>query len=250
MFGFLKKNPCKSARQDISAYLDGQLGADHRKALEKHLELCEACRRELSQIRETVVLLRRLPRVSPRRSFTLSEEQTRVPVPAKTWQPALASATAIAAVLLALLFAGDFLQVLPPEPLVESPLTLESGGEAEDLAVAEHKRMRAAAPAQATSGARPEPMGTAPAPAPAPQKEMAPVPDRSPDSRAHAPEAPVLAPPMTPSETEAEVVGVRPVRSSQDILRGVEMGLGALVLVLAGATILHWYVARKRVKKV
>ena len=42
-------------------YLDGELDLDRRSLVDKHLEVCDACSQELSELRHAVFLLRRLP---------------------------------------------------------------------------------------------------------------------------------------------------------------------------------------------
>jgi anti-sigma factor RsiW len=51
---------CHDARDQLSALLDGALGADEGGAVERHLDGCADCRRELERLRGTVALLRRL----------------------------------------------------------------------------------------------------------------------------------------------------------------------------------------------
>lgn len=58
-------------REQLSAYLDGELEAEERMALEAHLVGCAACQLALAELRQTRKLLRALPQPALPRSFTL-----------------------------------------------------------------------------------------------------------------------------------------------------------------------------------
>lgn len=58
-------------REQLSAYLDGELEAEERQRLEAHLMACADCQRELAELRQTRQLLRALPAPALPRSFTL-----------------------------------------------------------------------------------------------------------------------------------------------------------------------------------
>lgn len=58
-------------REQLSAYLDGELAGSERKLLEAHLVDCTACQRELAELRQVRKLLRALPTPALPRSFTL-----------------------------------------------------------------------------------------------------------------------------------------------------------------------------------
>lgn len=60
--------------EDLSAYVDGELGERARRAVETHLASCEACSTLLRELQDTKSLLSELPRVEPRRSLTLGRE--------------------------------------------------------------------------------------------------------------------------------------------------------------------------------
>jgi len=57
-------------RDLFSPYLDGRLDPVKRDRMLYHIEICPACREELSTLEETVKLLRSIPAAFPARSFT------------------------------------------------------------------------------------------------------------------------------------------------------------------------------------
>jgi hypothetical protein len=63
----------EAQRERLSAYLDYQLPADERAALERHLPTCARCTAELAELRRTVAVLRALPAPALPRSFALPE---------------------------------------------------------------------------------------------------------------------------------------------------------------------------------
>jgi len=72
MFSF---NAHGRIRDQLSAYIDGELEAAAAGRLEAHLAGCEGCRLELEQLRATAASLRDLPEVQAPRSFALSPER-------------------------------------------------------------------------------------------------------------------------------------------------------------------------------
>jgi hypothetical protein len=70
-------------RDNVSAYLDGELSERERSRFEAHAAGCEGCRRELAAQRELKTLLSGLPEVAAPRSFRLTPEMVEAtPVPA------------------------------------------------------------------------------------------------------------------------------------------------------------------------
>ncbi len=80
MFWF---NRHRRLRDQLSAYIDGELDASATERLEHHLAECGGCRQEMEQLRATVAALQELPAVEPPRSFTLRPERVaaRPPMP-------------------------------------------------------------------------------------------------------------------------------------------------------------------------
>ncbi len=60
-------------REQLSAFLDGELSEGERIALERHLQGCAACQRSLAELRQVRALLRALPVPALPRAFTLPE---------------------------------------------------------------------------------------------------------------------------------------------------------------------------------
>src|SRR5690242_21609959 len=61
-------------RERLSVYLDGELGAEERAALERHLPGCARCQAELADLRGVRALLRALSTPAAPRSFTLPDD--------------------------------------------------------------------------------------------------------------------------------------------------------------------------------
>jgi hypothetical protein len=101
---------CRKVRGMLSEYIDNRLDSEDKSFIERHLETCEACSKELESLRMTVQLLHRVPEVSVPRSFTVTVPQPRRE---SAFGPSslrwLRPATAIVAVALVVLLMGDFL---------------------------------------------------------------------------------------------------------------------------------------------
>jgi hypothetical protein len=108
----------------LSAYLDGELSPRERKVVERHLLGCQACRWNLETLRQTVQWTKELPTVRVPRSFTIPVPAQPARVAHRGWSlPLLQGATALVAVLLFLVVAGDmllntFIAAPSPERLV------------------------------------------------------------------------------------------------------------------------------------
>lgn len=95
----------------LSAYLDGRLSSQEQRVVEHHLARCPACRWNLRTLRQTVQWTRELPMVPVPRAFTLpvAPRARAVPSPRRSWLPVLQGATALVALLLVVVVAGDLL---------------------------------------------------------------------------------------------------------------------------------------------
>ena len=126
----------------LSAYLDDALPASERRKLERRLAADSGLRKMLDELRAVKTNLRELPLVKPPRSFTLTPKTVGAQPSRRTWErvaPAMNWATAIAALLFAVLLTADL-----------------SGGfsTARELAApAPEAAMLAQAPAEVNSGA-------------------------------------------------------------------------------------------------
>jgi predicted anti-sigma-YlaC factor YlaD len=119
-----KETQHRAIEEQLSAYLDGELLPRERKAVEQHLADCPSCRWHLKTLRQTVQWTSELPTVRVPRTFT-------IPVPARPapavrrsrFVPVLQGATALVALLLFFVVAGDAVltgfqpaRVTRPEP--------------------------------------------------------------------------------------------------------------------------------------
>lgn len=57
---------CQRYRNSFTAYLQGELTPARREAMERHLQECRSCARDLHTLSQTVALVRSLPVVAPR----------------------------------------------------------------------------------------------------------------------------------------------------------------------------------------
>lgn len=143
-----KETEHRHFEEQLSAYMDGELLPRERDAFEQHLATCPACRWSLNTLRQTVQWTSELPTVRVPRAFT-------IPAPAqparavRRWRflPALQGATALVALLLFFVIAGDvmltgFQPVGMHEPeiqtlAVEATVSAEAGVVVEAEAVVE-----------------------------------------------------------------------------------------------------------------
>ena len=100
-----RKYRCSGMRDALSSYMDGRLNPEDAVRVEKHLNTCRGCREDLESLGATVALLRRLPEVTPSRSFAVAPVRA---MPGRRVLPALRFAAAGAALLLVLAFAADW----------------------------------------------------------------------------------------------------------------------------------------------
>jgi anti-sigma factor RsiW len=104
----------------LSAYLDGQLPRKDRATFEARLRQEQALVTRLEGLRQTKTALANLPRVEVPRNFILAPSMVAPPKPAvpprrrRTW-PVFGWATAIATLLLLVVFAGDLFFYTPSE---------------------------------------------------------------------------------------------------------------------------------------
>lgn len=91
----------------LSAYLDGEISADQKQALEARLESEEQLNRAYLELRRTRMILRAAPRVRAPRNFTLTPRMVGVRQ-TRSWSfPVLSMASALAGLLFILVLLGD-----------------------------------------------------------------------------------------------------------------------------------------------
>jgi hypothetical protein len=112
----------------LSPYLDGRTSAAERALVERHVESCGDCARNLETLRATVMAVREMPRVPAPRSFALPRSMARPALAAGWPYPLLRAATGVAAFLFVLVLGMDFVaqrMVVPTAaPLAGSPAAL------------------------------------------------------------------------------------------------------------------------------
>jgi len=119
LFGHLFQTEHQYVQENMSAYLDEELGAGEKTRIEQHLAKCSRCRADLATLRQTVALLHLVPEVPLPRSFLVPASEAR-PQPVLRRAPAyslLRSASAIATVLFVIVLSGNLL--LPRGPGIE-----------------------------------------------------------------------------------------------------------------------------------
>jgi len=165
----------KLRRRDLealSAYLDGELPPRQRARLEARLESDPALGSALEELRHTRAVLRSALVARAPRNFTLRADQVAQPAPASRLYPVMRYASAIATVLLVVVFIGDVLSgvgfpgamALNAESQPALEMAVEAEGEAElpqtalaegaDVA-ADEGMVEAPAPSEKNVGATP-----------------------------------------------------------------------------------------------
>lgn len=157
----------------LSQYLDGQLTADEQTKLESRFAAEPALNTTLSELRAVKAQLRSLPTVQPPRNFTLTRQMAgQRQMVAR--QPVLRWATAVAAVVLAVVLATDFMLSSPRSAAAPDPQAMSAAVE-QASAVTDMPAIAAAPVEEASS-----------------QKQTTP----SPDVRQMTTAAPAMAPGM------------------------------------------------------
>lgn len=122
-----EKTEHRYVAERLSAYMDGELSSKEHAIIEYHLDTCQDCRWNLETLRQTVQWTRELPTVPIPRVFTIPVEVPPVRAPRRAWAaPLLQGATALVALLLVFVVAGDYLftgSLLPQAP--ESQVVME-----------------------------------------------------------------------------------------------------------------------------
>lgn len=193
----LKKNDGKTehlwVEERLSAYLDDELSAKERTAVEHHLARCQDCQWNLRTLRQTVRLTQELPTVPVPRVFTIpapAQEPVRARQRSRGRQRGwglglLQGATALVALLLVFAVAGDFMLTGLVPGRSAAPIVMKEQEVVDSAAtqVAEEEAPRAMKAASAPSAAtEPGTTGEAPAAANAePYATAAPEPTAQPE---------------------------------------------------------------------
>ncbi|GEM_PF-1381457 len=167
----LRSDRHRRQREQLSAYVDGQLSSREERALEGHVASCESCRQALAELRSVVALLRATPQAVVPRSFALHQAPAQQPQWLR-YQTPLRFAAAATAMLLVAVVAGDLATQSTPAVLSRTSSAAQ-GLQAEDAGATSSAVAQDAG--ELDEGAKgPALMGT-PAPAPAPTTEVSPV---------------------------------------------------------------------------
>jgi anti-sigma-K factor RskA len=129
----------------LGPYLLGELSVEEERELERHLERCSECRRELDRVRQAHDLLRRLAADEPPAELKgklLAQVRGEVPVRSRRW-----FWTSVAAALLVIaILGGGFLRMItydsPGVPLAATALAPDAGGEVRVEEVGENLQVR------------------------------------------------------------------------------------------------------------
>lgn len=188
----------------LNAYMDGALTEAERRIFESRLNAEPELRRELNSLRQTVALLRQMPRLKAPRDFTLTPAQVEVRPASRPVLPfpltATFSALSAAAAVLLFVFGGYFLLQSGMRPMASSLDTTTMQQAAQEAAPTE-----VAFALTATLAPTSSPMPTMPLPSHVPQEEPA--------EGVSAPAA-ALAPPV--EEQEADQSGMTMMLEADD----------------------------------
>ena len=107
------------SQENLSAYIDQQLSASDRARVERHLQACEACRREMAALKRIIALVSQAPRVHAPRSFALPRTMQPAQAHQRRWEGLFAfarTAAVVASALMLMFFAGDMALTLGWSP--------------------------------------------------------------------------------------------------------------------------------------
>ncbi len=227
----------------LSAYLDDELLPQEQAAVEEHLATCEACQWDLDTLRQTVQWTSELPTLTVPRVFTVPAPAEPERAARRRWRlvPVMQGATALIALLLFFVVAGDYLLLGRSQPasapeamMVQATMPVEAEVEAPaeegvmvaetlevevavvetvvvevqvEVAVEAEKVVAEATEAPAPAAAAPAEPTEAPAPAAAAPAEPTALPAEIEGARAEMEEP--AAEPAEPMPTPTEIEGAR-----------------------------------------
>lgn len=239
-------NRHRRLRDQLSAYMDGELTASAAEALERHLVACPDCQQVLEELQVTALALRELPQEALPRSFTLRPEQVARPAPQRTapTPPVLAFGMRLTSAALAFALAtvlvvdlgglrgggddavpssGAPAEMAVPPPGAEMPL--DGAGVAEDAETSEDAGLAEMAAETPLTGDQ-----ATPPPAPAAGRTEVDV-----------------AAPEGPSPAAAEVAELGDPDGGLGALRAAEIAIAAALVVLLAGSLTLAYAGRKKV---
>lgn len=128
---------CAKIKENLTAYLDGQIAPYVRGLIEEHLSKCGVCQKELEALRKTWKLLDHYPQLSVsasyKENFYRRLNKPKQPIQLKRWlYPVAAAAAVLLAIALTLVFTNE-----PPKPAGPSSPPSEITTPA-DIAIAEN----------------------------------------------------------------------------------------------------------------
>ena len=134
--------PCVALENALIEYLDGRARPSDRRAVEKHLAGCAACRARAEEFRAVFSALDDLPALSPSPSFdaTLRATIAAQPAPSRFWNwvPSPRLAFAVTALVAMSVWMSSMPRTVTP-PAVTSQISMESDfGMIRDLPVLEN----------------------------------------------------------------------------------------------------------------
>jgi len=130
--------------ETLSAYLDGELSPEQSRALETRLQKEPQLQARLEALRQTKLILGYLPHLPAPRNYTLTPEMVQARAPkSQPFVPTLRLASALAAILLVVLFGVEFLFTSGPlasprsvaEPMMEAAMIYDEEAEPEPLII-------------------------------------------------------------------------------------------------------------------
>ncbi len=116
----------------LSAYLDHALRKPEQKRLETRLAQEPELQERLENLRRTKQMIGFLPRLKAPRNFTLTPQMVTVRKPRQPLFATMRFATAIAAILLVVLFSVEGITGLPKASMVEAPAAMDESARAFD----------------------------------------------------------------------------------------------------------------------
>ncbi len=204
--------------EELSLYIDGELSEQTRRRVEAHLRVCASCQQAYEDMRQTVMLLRQMPRVVPPRAFTLSEQDVAQQERRRGRPLWLRWATAMAAAALVFVIALDVFLTTSPH---EFGFTLD------------HSVEETIVSPQASSSQ--PPLGTTPVATPTPMRALAPRVAAVPAPQNQSPPTPEhIMKSVRPTATTSPSITVQTRKRYHelDILKWLEIGLGGALGIL------------------